>query len=72
MIDYDTLIHDDIPLPSLPRYVGVMNDPNPNDADTPTAWVSQEHPLGRLSFYDVDDNSLETLTGFELNAKVEE
>jgi hypothetical protein len=34
--------------------------------------VSQDHDLGRISFYDPDDDSLETLTGFELNSGIED
>jgi hypothetical protein len=52
--------------------VGVIPDLAPGDGDEPPAWVSQEHPLGRITFYDPDDASLETLTGFELNAAIEE
>lgn len=71
-LNYSTLLPDEIPLRSHPVYVGVLPDLTPNDGDEPQAWVSQEHDLGRMSFYDPDDNSLETITGFELNAAVEE
>jgi hypothetical protein len=33
--------------------------------------VSQQHDLGRISFYDPDAGALDTLTGFELNAGIE-
>jgi hypothetical protein len=71
-LDYTTLLHDQITLGSLPSFVGVLPDLAPDDGDEPPAWVSQEHPLGRISFYDADDASVETLTGFELNSGVEE
>jgi hypothetical protein len=52
--------------------VGSLPDATPNDGDVPYAWVSQEHELGRISFYDPDDGAFETLTGFELNAAIED
>jgi hypothetical protein len=39
--------------------------------DTRTIYVSQEHDLGRISFYDADQASLNTITGFELNSGIE-
>jgi len=53
-------------------WVGVMPDLDPTDGMEPPAWVSQQHPLGRISFYDADADVLETLTGFELNAAIED
>jgi hypothetical protein len=52
-------------------FVGVLPDLDIADGDEPKAWVSQEHPLGRISFFDPDDTSLETITGFELNSEIE-
>ncbi len=72
VLDYRTLLHEQITLGSLPSFVGVLPDMAPDDGDEPPAWVSQEHPLGRISFYDADDASVETLTGFELNSGIEE
>ncbi|MFH1468366.1 MAG: hypothetical protein ABIO70_28515 [Pseudomonadota bacterium] len=63
-LDYDTLLYDTFDLKSQPEHVGVL-------PDTPYAWVSQEHELGRISFYDADDSSIETITGFELNGEIE-
>jgi DNA-binding beta-propeller fold protein YncE len=71
-LDYLTLLPEEIPVKSEPVYVGVLPDLDPSDGDRPKAWVSQEHVLGRMSFYDPDDASTETITGFELNAAVEE
>jgi len=34
--------------------------------------VSQEHPLGRISFYYAEKDRLETITGFELNGQIED
>jgi len=38
---------------------------------TDYAFASQEHDLGRISFYDTDTEALETITGFELNGEIE-
>ena len=35
------------------------------------SFVSQEHDLGRLSFFDTDEDQLQTITGFELNSAIE-
>ncbi|MEQ1503246.1 MAG: hypothetical protein ABMB14_13500 [Myxococcota bacterium] len=72
VLDYVTLLNDQLPLFSVPAFVGVLPDLAPADGDEPAAWVSQDHPLGRISFYDPDDGSLETLTGFELNGGIDE
>ena len=69
-LDYDTLLYEQIPLKSDPVYVGVMPDLDTADGKEPPAWVSQEHSLGRISFYNPDDGSFQTITGFELNSEV--
>ncbi len=71
VLHYDTLLYDQIDLPSPPVWVGVLPDLDVNDGDEPPAWVSQEHDLGRLTFFDADDGTAETITGFELNSEVE-
>jgi DNA-binding beta-propeller fold protein YncE len=71
VLDYRSLLYTEVPIPSPPVYVGVLPDLDPGDGDAPPAWVSQEHELGRLSFWDPDDEGLETLTGFELNGGIE-
>ena len=71
-VDYETLLYEQINLKSNPVYVGVLPDLTPDNGDMPPAWVSQEHPLGRLTFYDPDDGSAETITGFELNSRIED
>ncbi|MEO0604592.1 MAG: hypothetical protein AAF211_24370, partial [Myxococcota bacterium] len=71
VLDYTTLLHTERSLRSVPEFLGVLPDLDPDDADVPPAWVSQEHPLGRISFFDADDDTLETLTGFELNSEIE-
>ena len=72
ILDYVTLLHDQYNLPSVPSHLGVLPDLEPQDDDEPPAWISQDHELGRISFFDPDDDSLETITGFELNAGIEE
>ena len=71
-VDYETLLYEQVSLKSPPVYVGVLPDLDVADGDMPPAWVSQEHPLGRLTFFDPDDGSAETITGFELNSRIEE
>ncbi len=71
VLDYRTLLHDQYTLRSPPVFLGVLPDPDTTDADEPPAWVSQEYPLGRISFFDADDGSFDTLTGFELNSEIE-
>ncbi len=69
VIDYDTRLVDDVLVPSLPVHVGVM--PAGDDLPTPVAWVSQDHPLGRISFVDPEEFAVQTVTGFELNSGIE-
>ena len=61
---FSSLIPDLVTLPSVPAFVGVL----PGQS---VAWASQAHDLGRLSFYDPDAASLDTITGFELNSEIE-
>ena len=34
------------------------------------AFVGQDHPDGRISFIDYQTNSVQTVTGFELNSRI--
>jgi WD40 repeat protein len=72
VLDYITLLYDEIKLKSDPVFLGVLPDLDETDGDEPPAWVSQEHELGRITFYDSDDGSIETITGFELNSEIED
>lgn len=72
VLDYRTLIFEEIALRSTPVFVGTLPDLTPEDGDEPPAWISQEHPLGRLTFYDPDEATARTLTGFELNSAIED
>jgi len=69
-LDYQTLLHEEIELKSHPVYVGVLPDLDPTDGVEPQAWASQDHELGRISFLDPLTQSVETITGFELNAQI--
>jgi DNA-binding beta-propeller fold protein YncE len=64
VLNFDTLIHDEISLKSNPVHLGTL-------LDTDIAFVSQEHHLGRISFFHPEDGDLQTITGFELNANIE-
>ncbi len=63
-LDYSSLLYLQVELKSDPVHVGVL-------PDTDYAWVSQQHELGRISFFDAQTESLETITGFELNGEIE-
>jgi DNA-binding beta-propeller fold protein YncE len=65
VLDFKTLIHDEIELKSNPVHLGTL-------LDTDTAFISQEHHLGRISFFHPEDSDLQTITGFELNANIEQ
>ena len=71
VLDYETLIHDTQSLPSAPVYLGVLPDTN-------TAYISQEHDLGRISFFNPEadvasgESELQTVTGFELNSAIDQ
>lgn len=64
IVHYDTLLFDEVPLRSQPEHVGAF-------PGTRSVWVSQQHELGRISFYDVTTSGLQTITGFELNSEIE-
>ena len=65
VLNFETLIHDEIQLKSNPVHLGTL-------LDTDTAYISQEHHLGRISFFHPSDGDLQTITGFELNANIEQ
>lgn len=64
VLDYVTLLATPVDLKSKPLHIGVL-------PDTDYCYVSQEHSLGRISFYESTNKSLETITGFELNGEIE-
>ena len=64
LIDYETFVPSEIRLPSNPVHLGTL-------PETDTAFVSQEHTLGRISFFNTAEQQLQTITGFELNGAIE-
>jgi DNA-binding beta-propeller fold protein YncE len=69
VIDYATRLVDDVLVPSVPMFVGMM--PLETDPEDALGWVSQQHELGRISFIQPYDLAIETVTGFELNSEIE-
>jgi DNA-binding beta-propeller fold protein YncE len=65
VVDLATFVVDDLALLSTPEAVGVLPDAG-------VAWISQHHPLGRVSFVDLQTRAVRTLTGFSLDAHVVE
>ena len=64
VLDYGNLLMDEVQLKSDPVFVGTLPETN-------WAYASQEHDLGRISFYDPETGDLKTITGFELNSGIE-
>lgn len=64
VMEYERLRATPLDLKSLPLHVGTL-------PTTTWAYVSQEHELGRISFYYAENGDLETITGFELNSGTE-
>ncbi len=64
VLHFDTLLFDEVVLRSNASHLGIL-------PGTDTAYVSQDHELGRISFYDSATGDLRTITGFELNAGIE-
>ena len=62
-IHLDTGARDSIQLGSPPQAVGVL-------PGVDVAFVSQRHPLGRVSFIDVTTQAVRTVTGFDLNSTI--
>ena len=60
----DTGLADTLITPSEPLEVGAI-------AEFGVAFALQDHPLGRISFYDADSLSVQTITGFLLNGNIE-
>jgi hypothetical protein len=64
IVDYRTLLFDEVTLRSPASNVGIL-------PASRVVYASQAHSLGRISFYDVDGKGLTTITGFELTAGIE-
>ena len=64
VVSFSTLLPTLVSLPSEPVFVGAL-------PDSPFIYASQQHELGRISFYEAANAELDTITGFELNADIE-
>jgi DNA-binding beta-propeller fold protein YncE len=62
-IELDTGVVRTTSLGSTPSALGVV-------PDSGKVFVSQDHPLGRVTFLDVVSGEVRTLTGFDLNSRV--
>jgi hypothetical protein len=56
---------DVIVTPSRPLDIGII-------ADLGLAFALQDHPMGRISFFDVETLAMQTITGFLLNGQIEQ
>ena len=62
-LELDTGVVRSMSLSSPPDTVGVLPGAN-------VAFVSQRHPLGRVTFVAIDGGTVRTLTGFDLNSRI--
>ncbi|MEO8701201.1 MAG: hypothetical protein ABI867_14215 [Kofleriaceae bacterium] len=62
-IELDSGVVRTIELGSPPSGIGILPDSN-------KIYVSQRHPLGRVSFIDTTSGQVRTLTGFDLNSQI--
>jgi len=62
-IELDSGVVRTIELGSPPDAIGILPDSN-------KIYVSQRHPLGRVSFIDIISGQVRTLTGFDLNSQI--
>ena len=62
-IDLDSFLVTPLNVGSHPVEIG-------NVPGTHRVYVSQDHPMGRLSFIDVRSGEVRTVTGFELNSQI--
>lgn len=63
-LNFETLIHESISLKSIAEHIGVI-------PDSQQVYISQNHELGRISFYEPSTGDMQTVTGFELNSGIE-
>ena len=69
VIDYSTRLVDDVVVPSMPVFLGML--PLDDGPEANLGWVSQEYDIGRISFVRPWDLTVETVTGFELNSGID-
>lgn len=63
LVSFPGLSASSIQLSARPLSVGILPELN-------AAYAAQEHPEGRITFFDFEANEARTLTGFELSAEV--
>jgi hypothetical protein len=66
IIDLETFGTSTLALGSPPLHVGTI----PNEG-SPRIYISQDHPLGRMTFINEVSREVKTVTGFELNSNIE-
>ncbi len=64
IINFNTFIVDTLQLGSQPIAAGYA-------AGTNKVFIAQDHPSGRMTFVGVHDNSVKTVTGYNLNNEIE-
>ncbi|HEU0037480.1 MAG TPA: hypothetical protein VFQ53_43010 [Kofleriaceae bacterium] len=62
-IELDSGVVRTIELGSPPSSIGVLPESN-------KIYISQRHPLGRVSFIDITTGAVRTVTGFDLNSQI--
>ena len=67
-VDLETLVSSPLPIASAPEFAGPL--PAATEEQANRIWVTQEHPAGRIGIGRLDQRTLRTITGFELNAEV--
>ncbi len=68
-IDLGRLVTHTFSLASRPRFAGAL--PSGPAVGGDRVWITQAHPAGRVSFLNLGERTLRTVTGFDLNAEVE-
>ncbi len=53
-------------LGSPPEHIGLLPS-----SQAPRVYISQQHPVGRMTFINIDSGDARTVTGFELNSQID-
>jgi hypothetical protein len=67
-IDLSRLLIGNVGLASPPDFIGALP---PSPGEDPKVWITQAFSGGRVSFLDLPNQSLQTVTGFELNSLIQ-
>jgi hypothetical protein len=68
-VDLSTLVSHSVSLASPPIFAGGFS--GTTEETRHRVFVSQLHPAGRISFVDLDDSQIRTVTGFILNSRID-